>query len=529
MKPAVAWLAGRVPPFAVWVMSGISIGAIVALGPIRMMSPLEFGYGDGLMLDQLVRVAHGRPLYVAPSLEFIPLAYMPLYTYLVAPLVAWFGPQFWPGRLVSLLSSLGLAALIATVIRREGGRWAFAVAGAGLFLMGQGFSRGSYDTIRPDPLMLLLAFAGLATLRFSRGNAGAVGAAALLSAAFFTKQHALCFGVAALLHLVVSDRRRLPAFGIALLVGCAGGFALLSLLMGPWFSFYVYDVPSHWSQWSMVRMRGYLVGDLFGQLGALSMPALLSLMLPMAPWRGPAGLWWWVGLGGVATGLLATLDPWAYYHVLIPTLAAFAILGPLALTRLIEWLSGGPGSATPNSGLSIACVVLVLQFVALLYPVRSMLPVAGAPAARAAFDARLREFPGPVILPSHGFFAWSAGKGTALHTLPLDDVLRAPGNRLLAHDPLAIDRLFDRLRRGPGRPIIVSDTTLEHTGDRSAPLWASLAGSYRLSGRLGELSVSLRPRIGYRGAPSYIYEPIEPADSTAAPPAAAAPPAGARR
>ena len=181
---------------------------------------------------------------------------MPLYTYLVAPLVAWFGPQFWPGRLVSLLSSLGLAALIAAVIRRESGRWTFAVAGAGLFLMGQGFSRGSYDTIRPDPLMLLLAFAGLATLRFSRGNGGcrrrrrAAERRVLHQAACAVLRRGRAAPPGRVGSPAAAGVRDRPAGGVRRRVRrCCRS------LLGPWFSFYVYDVPSHWSPWSVVRMR----------------------------------------------------------------------------------------------------------------------------------------------------------------------------------------------------------------------------------------------------------------------------------
>ena len=369
---------------ALWGLALVAIGSVAGLGPLRVMSPLEFGVGDGLMLDHIIRVAHGQPLYVEPSLSFISLAYMPLYVYVVAPLVWLFGPHFWQGRLVSLVASLATAYLMARMIRRETGAWTLGVAGAGLFLIGQGFTKGSYDTIRPDPLMLFLTFAGLVVLRTSRGLVGAVGAAALLTAAFFTKQHALCFGLAALLHLAFSDRRRLPAFAIALTVGCVGGFVLLTRLLGPWFSFYVYDVPSHWSQISHVRIfQGYLGSELIGRFGGLSVPVILSLMLPERPWRGEAGLWWWAGLGGLATGVLATLDPYAFVHTLMPTLAALAVLGPIALHRLAQRLAAPEGS--PELARAAICAVLALQFLPLLYPVHSMLPPRGGGGAFAAF------------------------------------------------------------------------------------------------------------------------------------------------
>ena len=504
MKKAI----GRGFEIALLGLAFLAIAGVAVPGLLRVMSPFEFGVGDGLMLDHILRVAHGQPLYVEPSLSFISLAYMPLYVYVVAPLVWLFGPHFWPGRLVSLLASLGTAYLMMRVIRRETGSVTLGVAGAGLYLIGQGFTKGSYDSIRPDPLMLFLVIAGLATLRFSRGIPGAIGAAALLSAAFFTKQHALCFAGVALLHLLFSDRRRLPAFALTLVVGCGGVFLLLTRVLGPWFSFYVYDVPSHWSHLSRGRIFTYLGSELIGRFGALSIPAVLSLMLPERPWKGASGLWWWVGLGGAATGVLATLDPYAFVHTLMPTLAAFAVLGPIALHRLAKPFAAEDG---PAPGMAVTCAVLILAFVPLLYPVRAMVPPRRNHSDFEAFERQLRGIPGPLMIPSHGFFAWSAGKGTSLHTLPLDDIVRARGNRLLKRDPEFFERMFARLRSGPGRPVIIADTTLEHCADASTKLWASLGGSYRETRRLDAAANIVRPAGGYRGTPSIVYEPIEPA------------------
>lgn len=515
------WLV-RLPWLVLAALSLASITALLVLAPARLASPLEFGYGDGLMLDHAVRVASGQPLYVEPTLRFITLAYMPLYTYLVAPLVALFGPHLWTGRLVSLIASLLAAALVGWMVRSESGSRVLGLASAGLYLMGQGFSRGSYDTFRPDPLMLLLVVAGLVALRISRGLPGALLSALLLTLAFFTKQHAACFGVAALLHLLWNDRRRAPVFALALFVGCAGGFFLLSRVLGPWFSFYVYDVPSHWSTLSRARIQGYLGGELFGRFALLSLPVVLSLALPERPWRGPSGLWWWAGLGGLATGLLATLDPYAFHHVLMPTLTALSLVGPLALQRVTQRLAPAPAQA----GQVMLATLLACQFVSLLYPVRTMLPTRGGAAIEAAHLARLKGFEGRVIEPSHGFYAWEAGKGTALHTLPLDDIVRARGNRLMKRDPAYFERMFDSLRTGADRPVLITDTPLEHLADASAPLWARLAPHYRLVGDLGPLADQLRPHIGYRGAPTLIYLPAD-ADSGGPARAAASDPATA--
>jgi 4-hydroxy-L-threonine phosphate dehydrogenase PdxA len=46
--------------------------------------PGELDYIEGVMLDHVVRMLEGKPLYVAPSTSFITLAYMPGYTFVAS-------------------------------------------------------------------------------------------------------------------------------------------------------------------------------------------------------------------------------------------------------------------------------------------------------------------------------------------------------------------------------------------------------------------------------------------------------------
>jgi hypothetical protein len=421
---------------------------------------------------------------------------------------------------VSIAAAVALAAIIGEVVRRETRSLALGLVAGGLFLMGQGYLHGVYDVLNNNTVFLFFTFAGLATLRWSRGRLGAIGAAVLLTAAFFTKQHAILFAFAAAAHLALNDRRRLLPFLVTLAIGCGGGFLLLSLWLGPWFRFYVWEVPSHWSELSRVRVLDYFRLHLLGAFSCLSLPALISLSLPRRPWREPAGLWWWTGLAAIGTGLMATLDPSAYFHVLMPTLAAFALLGPLALHRL----AGGNGSeeapAPAYAARTLAIdVVLLLQFLVLLYsPIQRFWPRSDGREALAAWEDELRHVAGPVMIPFHGFYLTTVGKQMSVHVLPLDDVLRAKGNSLLRRDPKYFEKMFATLRSGPNRPVLFSDAPLESCGNLSRPLWSSLNAGYRLAGRVGPLAEQLRAPDGYRGSPSYVYVPIEP-DSGAAPPA----------
>ena len=70
--------------------------------------------------------------------------------------------------------------------------------------------------------------------------------------------------------------RRILPFAIAIVVGCAGGYALLTAWLGPWFPYFTWEVPSHWSSIDKVRILRYAGGGVLGSLSLLSVPSFLS-------------------------------------------------------------------------------------------------------------------------------------------------------------------------------------------------------------------------------------------------------------
>lgn len=489
----------------------VGIGTFVGLAVQRVPYPLELDCIEGVMMDHITRLASGQPIFVEPTLHFIPLAYMPGFA-AVSSLVtrAAGSPEFWQPRLVSFVASLLLLVLIAFLVSRETRRPLFGLAAAGLFALGFGIAGGSYDVARPDSLMLLLAFSGLAVLRHVRGRRGAVLAGVLLTLAFFTKQHAALFVLGAAAHLAVQDRRRLPAFALTALIGCAGGYALLTAWLGEWFPVFTWSIPRGWSEIHRGRIQYYLGDGLFGAIGPLSVPVVLSLGLRRLPWSGPRGLWAWTALASVGTGLMATLDANAYRHLFMPTLLAFSIAGPIALLALADGLEDGEPAVGSRLEL-MATLVLAAAFTPLFYPAHEQLPHPRALEAHHELVARLRLIPGDVLMPYHGWYAQHSGHATSLQIIPLDDIVRSKGNSLLRRDPEFLRRMFATLQRGPDRPVIVTDRPLAESGD----LWAAIAPHYRLADSLGWMRVALTPVTGNQFGPDLIYVP---ADSLPGPP-----------
>src|SRR5688500_9740067 len=114
---AAIWAVVVVLILAYLVVFGLSAAA-------RLPLPVEFMYGESIVLDLARRVSRGEPLYSAPDrLPLAVTAYTPLYYLLVGGLQRLCGDGYVPGRLVSLTSALAAALLLVCGVRRSGGRW----------------------------------------------------------------------------------------------------------------------------------------------------------------------------------------------------------------------------------------------------------------------------------------------------------------------------------------------------------------------------------------------------------------------
>src|SRR5258706_318809 len=91
------------------VLLGIaSVCFVVLLGYTtlsRIGFPYELEWLEGCTVDSARRILEGKGLFVAPSVDWIPYPYTPLYTYTAAAVARLVGIGFLAPRLVSLLCS----------------------------------------------------------------------------------------------------------------------------------------------------------------------------------------------------------------------------------------------------------------------------------------------------------------------------------------------------------------------------------------------------------------------------------------
>src|SRR5512136_1903627 len=110
-------------------VAAVVVGAVPALVQLgwharifaaRASFPLDLEWMEGGVLIHAQRIAHGQGIYVAPTVDFIPFLYTPLYPALLA-LLSFVAPLgYLMGRLVSIAAFAVALATIATTSFHEG-------------------------------------------------------------------------------------------------------------------------------------------------------------------------------------------------------------------------------------------------------------------------------------------------------------------------------------------------------------------------------------------------------------------------
>ena len=414
---------------AAWVAAVLPLLTLAVLFVLRAGYPYELEWQEGGMLAHVARVAGGEGLYVEPKLEFLPFPYPPLFAWCGAASAWVIGEGFLALRLVSILASLLLFVMLVRCGEERAGRLGGWLA-AGLFAASYRFCGAWLDVARVDALFLALTFGAYAVTcggeRDDRGLARPLLAAALLALATLAKQSALLPCAGLVLGRLLQDRRAGLTL-LAMFVVLAGlAQALLNVSSDGRYAFWIIEqLASH----ELVQAR---IGGFWIDLGLGAAPLLLLALLGL---RGPAAAD--AGTRGVCAGLvaaawLASVHVGAYDISYLPAVLALALLaGPEAARRL----RGGGASA------AAVLVLVIAQLGLFAYDPAAQVPSAADEAAGERLVQQLRQEPGEVLVPYHGYLARRAGKQGAAHAMAIIDLLQSS-----AHDDAL--RLVQELEAG---------------------------------------------------------------------------------
>ena len=428
-----------------------AIAAYLAVAFRRAGYPFQLEWLEGGAVEHVRRILQGRPIYTAPSVDFVPYPYPPLYFWLSAGVARLTGAGFLPLRLVSGAASLASMGLLFRIVTRAGSGWLGGLVAAGLFAAAFRMTGGFYDLARVDSLFVTLLLACLLVAAGARRPAGFAAAGVLLCLAALTKQSALVAGMPMAAWMLVRRPGGLRG-AVASLAGALVPLALASILLqagsAGWYGVTVAGVlaghgvdPTWWA--------GFWTHDLAPHLLPAAALAVLAIL-----WR-PPGRWGLhlSGAGGmVAASYVSRLHSASSENVLIPVAAAAAILAGLALSRL---------GSRPAPVQALVAATVLAQLILLAYRPSAQLPREAQTAQAERLTALVRRIPGEVLVAAHPWEVTVAGKGDHAHSGAVSDFVRGVGD----HRPRrALERSIAEAVQAQRFSVLAFDNADDYTG-----------------------------------------------------------------
>lgn len=413
------------PPMKLLVIATSSLMVLLFLAAawLRMRSPFEYDWIEDGMLASVQHIAQGHPLYQAPSVEFTPYLYTPLYLYLVAAAGKVTGVSYAALRLVSTLSTLGIFGLIYLLVQRETSNRVAAAASVGMFAACYPLALASFDVGRVDMLYLFFVAAAL----FATKRLHPVLAGLLWVLAFQTKQGVLPIAFLALIYDWQRPRRILMGLG-SYSVFLAASILWLDHLSHGWYRYYVFGMAGGFGI-SVHQALRFLPNDLIAPFGIVFLTLFAALVLAPPRWRSPATSFYIMGTLGMVcfTGYLRA-HRGANMNALLPAYLWIAVLFGISIARLYQLMEESDTRYAAQV-LSILLMAATLQMATHLYSPNEMVMTASETAARKAFEAQLRTIPGEVLVLSHPEDGRMAGKQLYAGSESVGAVLEAKNQR----------------------------------------------------------------------------------------------------
>jgi 4-amino-4-deoxy-L-arabinose transferase-like glycosyltransferase len=379
----------------------------------------ELEWMEGASLVQAHRISTGQPLYVQPSLDYIPMIYPPLYFYLGAALLKISGPSFLPLRLVSFASTLGCLFFIFRAVKDTTKSVLIGLLAVGSFVATFLLGGGWFDIARVDMLFLFLCIAGVYFLG-KQSTQHSIIAGVLFALALLTKQTALSLFVLMALSTVLLFRKQVPWFVGSFAIVTVIGYVYLSSSTQGWYEYYILSLPaSHHVKWSFLPLAIAGAFKIVAVFVVISLsPLLFGIRKVLQVKLHQHYYFAWAGF--IATSLLARINDGAYKNAFVPAYAGLAVMFGIG----IAWLASELDFKTINKNLVLTIVWLAIgmQFVRLVYNPIQQIPAQADRSAGDALVADLRSAPGNVFIPYHNYLSIFAGQKTYLHMMTLEEV-----------------------------------------------------------------------------------------------------------
>lgn len=441
------WIALAIPALYQLVLLATAISG-------RVSYPYDLEWMEGGMLHHALRFQAGSGIYKAPSIEFIPYLYTPLYPAILATAGEIFGLTYTLGRVISVLSLLGIFAvgiMSITAPRFRHQVWGPAIVGSilacGLFAATYPFVEGWFDLVRADTLFLFLVTAGLAAALFwsregegTNGHLRVAAIAAIFAFAFFAKQTGILYVALGGIIVLILSWRRLPTYIAAAGVIGLGGTALMQTSTNGWFWIYVRKIHSA-HDFNMDRFWKSYVNILW-HFRAVTILIAITLLVVLFTWlrkpregtrrelpRQAQPFLLWTSAFALSTfvGALGWGTEFAHFNAYMPAFLHGALAAGAAVPALAACTTSLYGARkhqplVVHGVAAVAALSLTLTCAHWTWQPKKFIPTDTDVAAGDALIKRLAALQGDVWMPSHPWYLVLAGKKPHVHRMGIKDV-----------------------------------------------------------------------------------------------------------
>jgi hypothetical protein len=462
----------------------------------RIRYPFDLEWIEGGMVNQVQRLIYGQGMYVAPTINYVPFLYPPLYFYFSALAALIFGIGLFPLRLVSVLASLVSFTTIFLIVRNETKNWWVALLSTGLFAATFRVTGAWLDVARVDSLFLALWLLFVYFIRGRKSAGIAVFTGILAALAYLTKQTALIACVPILVYLFWCNWK----FALICLGTAALTIGITTLAMNfasaGWYSYYVFGLLSQQTEWLPQEFITFWKDDLLVHLPlAILFAAFFFIGRPK---QDRLNILQWLSIltGALAGSFITRVKTGGYDNVLLPAYAVLSILFGLGLGGMLEFIkqSRDDYKVRLEVLLQTACLI---QLAMILYNPFAQIPTKADLDAGNSLVKMLSQVKGTVFLPDQSYLPALAGKSTFANNSAIWDVLR--GDQQTHGKALLSAEISNTIRRQSFDEIII---------DADVDLGWCCAGIDQYYTRVGQ--VFQDPTVFYtvtgdKKRPTYIY------------------------
>ncbi len=396
------------------------IGTVFYIIAKRINYPFELEWMEGGSLIQVRRLIEGKNLYVSPSIEYVPQIYPPLYYYISAIFSKILQNNwFLPLRLLSLLSTIGIGALIFSIVRDRRKSNFLAFLSLGLFFATFKIGGSWFDIARVDMLFIFFLLAAVMMLEKEKLLSGIISGI-FLACALLTKQTAIFAAAALIVFSFLFLRKRNVFVSIAsFILVSVSWISVENYLSGGWYWYYnftltglhklPFDQPAYFGQPVLMIMPVFIITGIIVET---------YIKYKVRDFVMKDEIWTYFAVVLLALSTLAGINPGSFYNNYIPFYTGISILAGLRLPILLEYEQ----SRVKLFRIDVIYLLLFLQFSILIFSPFDQIPTADDLKTGNSLVSFLKLTKGEVLIPNHNELSILAGKKTYAHLIALQEL-----------------------------------------------------------------------------------------------------------